>query len=399
MKEKLTNLFGSVGVFFYFIIRFFVAAFPFIMIEGSFWFIFLLISIEQLFPFTYIIFWIWGLLDAIKGTQDIWAILYYGVFGFIFIPFFVDLIKAFLPCHSFSDFMLKIKKGIVGYIIGVPLIVIQYLGVVGTTYSGSAPPVLSFESVELFFLHLAVCIGYYHLGILGAFFIWLGWLAGFKKDKKHKIKNNIPAKFSSDSLDSEPSHAEYVGKYQSDYVSNEKTYRQKGQIYCKYCGGAIDTETKKCTKCEKQYFRLKINWKLAFCMIITSLAIATAVISQYRISEHLKDISSLTLLNSTMQDQIEDLEANIYNKNIRITNLENQVEGKNDQIRRLIREKQDIQDKVDFYDKNIVFVLDDGSNAYHRYDCVVFQHSDKQYWAYNIELAQYRGYRSCYLCD
>ena len=68
---------------------------PFVMIGGSFLLTVLLITINTFIPFASIIFWIWGLVCAIKGVQDIWAILYYIAFIVIWIPFYVNIITSF----------------------------------------------------------------------------------------------------------------------------------------------------------------------------------------------------------------------------------------------------------------------------------------------------------------
>lgn len=98
MKEKLTNAFGALGGIIYFLFSLTVSVMPFIMIDASFWMTFLFFTIEQLFPLATFVFWIWGLVCAIKGVQDIWAFVYYVLFAVMFIPFIwgciSDLIKA-----------------------------------------------------------------------------------------------------------------------------------------------------------------------------------------------------------------------------------------------------------------------------------------------------------------
>lgn len=54
------------------------------------------------------------------------------------------------------------------------------------------------------------------------------------------------------------------------------------------------------------------------------------------------------------------------------------------------------QEKLAFYDECIVFVEDDGTNLYHKYECYRFK-SD-YYWAYNVEQAVYIGYEPCPIC-
>ena len=53
-------------------------------------------------------------------------------------------------------------------------------------------------------------------------------------------------------------------------------------------------------------------------------------------------------------------------------------------------------EKLEFYDECIVFVEDDGTDLYHIYECDRFK--GDYFWAYNIEQAEYRGYKPCPIC-
>jgi hypothetical protein len=91
-KEKISNLLGNIGCVLVAIIRLIIATLPFVMIGGNFFRFFILSTIQSFFPITTIVFWIWGLVCAIKGVQDIWAILFYIAFVLIWIPFFISTI-------------------------------------------------------------------------------------------------------------------------------------------------------------------------------------------------------------------------------------------------------------------------------------------------------------------
>ncbi len=93
-KEKILNSLGAFGVVFLFIIRVIVAILPFVMIGGNFFLTLILISINSFVPFASAVFWIWGLISAIKGVQDVWAIIYYIAFVLIWIPFFISTIVS-----------------------------------------------------------------------------------------------------------------------------------------------------------------------------------------------------------------------------------------------------------------------------------------------------------------
>lgn len=78
------------------IIQVIVSTLPFVMIDLNFWLSFVFISIQTVFPPSSIIFWIWGLICAINGKQDIWAIIYYVTFAVLWLPFYVYIITSFI---------------------------------------------------------------------------------------------------------------------------------------------------------------------------------------------------------------------------------------------------------------------------------------------------------------
>ena len=94
MKEKLINALGAFGGILFFIIQTIVSVLPFVMIGGNFFVTLLLISINTFVPFASAIFWIWGFVCAIQGTQDIWAIIYYITFVVVWIPFYISTIVS-----------------------------------------------------------------------------------------------------------------------------------------------------------------------------------------------------------------------------------------------------------------------------------------------------------------
>lgn len=54
------------------------------------------------------------------------------------------------------------------------------------------------------------------------------------------------------------------------------------------------------------------------------------------------------------------------------------------------------KDKAAFLDKYVVFVMNDGSNRYHTYDCESFTHSN--FWTYSPKLAEAQGFKPCPKC-
>ena len=101
MKNKLLNSLGVAGIIMWYVVSAVVYVMPFVMIGASFWVNLLLFGIVYFFPPSSIVFWIWGLVCAIQGPQDVWAIIYYVLFVIMFLPFFVSTIcDIFNTLHS-----------------------------------------------------------------------------------------------------------------------------------------------------------------------------------------------------------------------------------------------------------------------------------------------------------
>lgn len=62
----------------------------------------------------------------------------------------------------------------------------------------------------------------------------------------------------------------------------------------------------------------------------------------------------------------------------------------------LKREKQTLTEKTSFMDAYVVFVEDDKTSLYHKYDCAAFR--KKSFWAYSRKLAEKYGYSPCPDC-
>lgn len=107
MKEKLINVFGTLGFIIYYLGSWIVYILPFVMIGAPFWLDLILFGIVQFFPLSSIIFWIWGLICAIQGVQDIWAIIYYILFVIMFVPFFISTLL-----NTLSSLRHRSKKNI-----------------------------------------------------------------------------------------------------------------------------------------------------------------------------------------------------------------------------------------------------------------------------------------------
>ena len=96
MKDKLLNTLGAFGGILWFALSALIYVLPFVMIGGSFFLNLLLFGIVYFIPSTSVIFWVWGLVCAIQGPQDVWAIIYYILFVIAFVPFFASIITNLL---------------------------------------------------------------------------------------------------------------------------------------------------------------------------------------------------------------------------------------------------------------------------------------------------------------
>lgn len=92
MKDKLINALGYVGAIIWYLLSLLIAAMPLMMIGASFWLTFLLFAVMQFIPATSGLFWVWGLVCAIRGPQDTIAIIYYVLFVIMFLPFFINTV-------------------------------------------------------------------------------------------------------------------------------------------------------------------------------------------------------------------------------------------------------------------------------------------------------------------
>lgn len=95
LKEKLSDILGSMGIILYFLIKIFIAILPFVMISKGFIWTMIFSGITMFFPLASVVFWIWGLVCAINGVQDIFAIIYYIAFIVLWVPFFISVVSSF----------------------------------------------------------------------------------------------------------------------------------------------------------------------------------------------------------------------------------------------------------------------------------------------------------------
>lgn len=90
-----------------------------------------------------------------------------------------------------------------------------------------------------------------------------------------------------------------------------------------------------------------------------------------------------------LQSQITELDKECALKTSRITTLNNENSNLQSTVREYIH-------LANFVDDCVVFVEDDGTNLYHKFDCYRFK--ENSFWVYNIEAAESKGYYACPVC-
>lgn len=134
--------------------------------------------------------------------------------------------------------------------------------------------------------------------------------------------------------------------------------------YCSRCGGEIATDTKKCTKCGKQYF--KGFTKKGIALIVVSILLVLSLVSNLMQAIDAKDYQEI------IREKI--------NENAEISSIISKIRS-----------------EYEFYDEHAVCVSNI-NDYYHKYGCSRFD--DSEFWIFNLEYAEYQGYKPCpYCCD
>lgn len=165
-----------------------------------------------------------------------------------------------------------------------------------------------------------------------------------------------------------------VVKVHGDESKNKKKVR-----FCKFCGGEIDSKTKRCTSCGKTTNPLKRFFDAKFVKPVLLVIFSLCLICSVGVN-----IYSL--------QQIDTLEKKITTKDKKIRDLRTEYA-------KVKNEKNQLEQKANFMDNHIVIVPDDGKGKYHKYGCNQLSNSSaSSFWAYNTEAAKSKGYRACKEC-
>ncbi len=102
IKEKLLGALGTFGAILWYVFELFLFVLPLVMIHQG-----LLLRAIFFFCMVFIpgaptVFWVWGLVCAIGGPQDVFAIIYYVATAIIFLPYLVSFV-----CDAITFFVNK----------------------------------------------------------------------------------------------------------------------------------------------------------------------------------------------------------------------------------------------------------------------------------------------------
>lgn len=203
----------------------------------------------------------------------------------------------------------------------------------------------------------------------------------------HAYANNV---YSSDIMLQKESETPKAVPTQPDLQQTEQsaqtlpaTLKQKVK-YCSRCGQIIDPTTKKCQGCGKQYFK-GISLKAVFIVLLGVLFVASVVSNV---------ILGITYVG--LREEAEDLLQKNMSLKTEIRELTDDIDDLNDDISALKRVNNTNSEKLKLLDFWIVFIENDGTNYYHKYECNKFVGNDC--WAHNVEYAEYLGYEPCPSC-
>ena len=123
---------------------------------------------------------------------------------------------------------------------------------------------------------------------------------------------------------------------------------------------------------------------LVLLVILLGVTIGTTFYYRFKADDAYSSIAELEATNKFLSQEVSVLESNSISLKQDITSLKNELEI-------CYRE-------INFIDEFVVFVEDDGTNWYHKYQCSRFRADS--FWAYNIDYALAEGYEPCpYCCE
>ncbi len=111
--------------------------------------------------------------------------------------------------------------------------------------------------------------------------------------------------------------------------------------------------------------------------------------SQYDADTQLAELERVTREKAELSQTLEEAEAENQQ-------LSESVDALTASVQELTQKNSALGEKAGFMDTYVVFVENDKTGLYHRYDCASF--AKKSFWAYSRKLAESNGYKPCPSC-
>ena len=108
------------------------------------------------------------------------------------------------------------------------------------------------------------------------------------------------------------------------------------------------------------------------------------------------DLEAILRENAELQSEITELKSDYSALKSKNSELKNKCDDLQSEIDDLQAQLNQVPHKLKFYDEYIVFVEDDGTDLYHKYECDKFKGDD--FWAFNVDQAISRDYKPCSAC-
>ncbi len=118
--------------------------------------------------------------------------------------------------------------------------------------------------------------------------------------------------------------------------------------------------------------------------------------TEYDITAAQKKIEDLEKSKTELQTQLTDLQKEMDELSKAAKENEEKLKEAEESLKKAEEDREESEEKAKFLDNYVVFVNNDGSEYYHKYDCSQFAKSN--FWAYSRKLAESNGYRPCPDC-
>lgn len=156
------------------------------------------------------------------------------------------------------------------------------------------------------------------------------------------------------------------------------------KLFCKHCGASCENSAAYCPNCGK---RVRIFSRQQNKSPTTGIFLCISIVVNVLL---LSALVPALITNSELEHANEGLTQNVQ----AITRERNLLEYENDGLTQTMN---NYYDYYHFLQNNIALVIDPNGGIYHTYSCHFFKNCDS-YLAYNVEQAEYKGYRPCEVC-